>query len=158
MAITLQYRNRQVDLSAFTGWQAGQRVELGQSLAAPGNSGQAIAGILKLIQRFVLELFTETGSLIYLPTRGSDFVTKARQGRLRTHLDVRQAFLSAATLVRRALQQEEVETDPADERLASLELISAVVTGDQVKLQVQLTSRAGTRRTFLAPLTLAPRI
>ena len=153
-ASVTDYVGRQIDVAAFKGWAPGTHKQVMQKLVLPGKHGDAIAGIEKLLQRFTIELFTETGSLTYLPARGSTFMTEARMGYWRTGGDVQSSFSSAMLDVSANLKAEEVETDPDDERFVSAELLSVSLHGDEVTLTVKVTSRAGTSFEALLPLTV----
>lgn len=153
-ASVTDYVGRQVDVAAFKGWEPGESKQVTQELVLPGKHGEAIAGIEKLLQRLTIELFTETGSLTYLPTRGSTFMTEARMGYWRTGGDVQSSFSSAMSDVSKNLAAEETETDPDDERFVSAELLSVSLLGDEVTLTVKVTSRAGTSFEALLPLTV----
>ena len=155
-ASVTDYVGRQVDVAAFKGWSPGAHKQVTQELVLPGKHGEAIAGIEKLLQRFTIELFTELGSLKYLPDRGSSFIIDARNGFWRTGGDVRSSFSTAMLDVAENLKAEEAETDPNDERFVSADLLSVSLFGDKVTLTVKVTSRAGTSFEALLPLTVAP--
>ncbi len=103
MATIIDYVDRTVDVAAFQGWELGVGVEalLDQQLASPENSGEVLTGVVKLVQRFLLLLFTEIGSLTYLPDSGCTFMRDARQGRWRSSADVSNSFHFAIMDVRR---------------------------------------------------------
>lgn len=153
-ASVADYVGRQVDVAAFRGWKPGTHKQVTQDLVLPGKHGEEIAGIEKLLQRFTIELFTETGSLTYLPLRGSRFMTEARAGYWRTGGDVQSSFSSAMLDISSNLTIEEAETDPDDERFVSAELLSVSLLADEVTLTVKVTSRAGTSFEALLPLTV----
>lgn len=153
-ATTSDYAGRTVDVAAYKGWAPNKNTKVDQALVGPGDSGQLIAGIEKLVQRFAIELLTESGTLLYLPTRGSTFIIAARIGSWRTADDVRSSFSVAMLEVTENLQVEESETDPDDERFSSAELLSVSLLGDTVTMSVQVTSQAGTSFTALLPLNV----
>lgn len=153
-ATTSDYAGRTVDVAAFKGWAPNKNTEVDQVLVGPGDGGQLIAGIEKLLQRFAIELLTEVGSLEYLPDRGSSFMTAARTGYWRTGDDVRSSFNLALLGVTENLQVEESETDPSDERFASANLLAVSLLGDAVTMSVEVLSQAGTSFTALLPLNV----
>jgi len=153
-ATTSEYIGRTVDVAAFKGWSPNKRTKVEQVLAGPGDAGQLIAGIEKLLQRFAIELLTEEGSLLYLPKRGSSFMTAARTGYWRTGDDVRSSFNLAMLGVTENLQVEESDTDPDDERFASADLLAVSLLGDTATMSVKVTSQAGTSFTALLPLNI----
>ena len=150
-----EYVGRKIDILAYYTDETGVgEVQLEQKLAPQGTGGLITTGIQKLAQRFLLELLTEKGSMIYNPTRGCDFMKEARLGYLRTPLDVMASFSAALSDVKRNLQLEEKATDSADEKLASAEVLSVNLVGDKASVSVQILSQAGTTRTVVAPLAV----
>ena len=57
-ATLTDYKDRTIDVLAYKDWEIGANKQVIQALVLPGNSGDAIAGIEKLAQRFLIELFT----------------------------------------------------------------------------------------------------
>ena len=133
-ATLVDYVGRTVDIAAFKGWKEDSHVEVTQALVLPGKSGELIAGIEKLVQRFAIELLTESATLTYLPERGTEFITAARIGYWRTTGDVQNSFNLALVSLTENLQIEESETDPDDERFDSAELLSVSLFGDSVTM------------------------
>lgn len=149
------YAGRTVDYLAFDDAKATGNTLLTQTLVKAGQSGALITGIEKLVQRFLVELLTEQGSLDYLPGRGTFFMTALRAGVVRTSQDLFSAFSSAEVDIRNNLRQEEDITDPADERYGSAELISASLFGDTATLSIRVLSVAGESRNVIYPLRVA---
>lgn len=156
MSTLLDYRDRTVDALAFQGMSTFILQVLEQALATADNPGKIVTGIQKLVQRWLLEFFTEEGSLLYLPLRGCRFMTMVRQGRLRTTLDVQQEFRLAQVSIRRNLAAEETADDPEDERFDDATLEQVAVTPDMISIRVRLLSLAGTNYTFITPLGVTP--
>lgn len=148
------YVGRTVDILAFQGSLPEGEVLLEQSLAVPGEGGRLTTGINKLGQRFLIELFTETGSKIYRPSRGSTLMLEARQGQIRTQTDLFAAFSRALIDVRRNLLSEETSNDPADERFGSAEIVSVELTPGRAKVFVAVSSRDPAAK-FIAPITIS---
>jgi hypothetical protein len=146
------YLGRTVDLFAFQGFRPSGETLLTQALAAPGGSGVVIAGPEKVVQRFVMELLTESGSLPYLPDRGCRFMLDGRTGLWRTTADITQSFYSSLIDIKRNLLLEEATTAPNDERFGSAELLGVTLTNDMAGINVEVLTLAGTSRRFLAPL------
>lgn len=148
-----QYRGRTVDHIAFDGMvDDGRDTLLTQLMVLPNQSGALVTGIQKLTQRFLFELMTDKGSLVYLPDRGSTFMLEGRAGFWRTVTDVEQSFYGALLDVTTNLIGEEDVDDPPDEKFAKAELLAVSVLADQVTMRVLLTSRAGTSREIIYPL------
>lgn len=150
-----EYTGRTSDVLAFDGMKEQGDVRLNQELVATGESGALTTGIQKLAQRFLLELLTEKGSLIYEPDRGTFFITRFRMGLMRTSQDLYSAFSSAVADAKIQLAQEESDQDPPDERYFSAELLGASLLGDQASLSIRLTSQAGDSRVVIYPLRVA---
>jgi len=151
-----QYIGRTVDLLAFDDATASGDTQLTQKLVLHQQSGALITGIEKLVQRFVIEFLTEQGSLVYYPRRGTSFMTQIRSGFVRTSEDLTQTFAEAELVARTNLQGEEnLATDPPDERFAGAELVTASIFGDEATLTVRVTSAAGETRVVIYPLRTA---
>lgn len=155
-ATLTDYIGRTVDIAAFKGWKPNEHVQVEQALILPGKSGELITGIEKLIQRFAIELLTEAGTLVYLPARGTGFMTSARAGFWRTTGDVQDAFSLSLIDLRNNLQAEESSSDPDDERFEDAELLAVSLLGDSVTMSVKITSLAGTTFTAILPITVTP--
>ena len=155
-ATLTDYIGRTVDIAAFKGWKPNEHVQVEQALILPGKSGELITGIEKLLQRFTIELLTEEGTLVYLPERGTGFMTSARTGFWRTTGDVQDAFSLSLIDIRNNLQAEESTSDPDDERFDNAELLSVSLFGDSVTLSVKIISLAGTTFTAILPITVTP--
>lgn len=147
----VDYIDRTVDIAAFHGLENPNQ-PLTMQLVTETSSGEILTGILKLAQKFLLLFFTEQGSVKHLPTYGTEFMVQARQGFLRTEIDVRAAFAEALIDIAEQLREEEDPNDPDDEKFDTAELISVVVEPGFVAIYCRLLSQAGTARTLIMPL------
>lgn len=152
-SVTTEYAGRTIDVLAFAGAVPGHDTLVSQVLALPGQGGQICTGVVKLAQRFLLELLTPVSSLLYLPTRGTDFLPQALQGALRTPAAVMVALSAALVDVQKNLQAEETGLEPLDERYASASVLSVAVASGQVSVSIQVNSLAGSSRTIILPLS-----
>jgi len=150
------YVTRKYDYLAFRNVDPVKNVKLDMELFTPSSSGEICVGVQKLAQRWVLEFFTETGSILADPTRGCDFMTAVRQGRLRTDLNVRTTFSAADLDIRRNLKNEEYADMPADEQFGSVELLSTAILAGFLRLNVKINSVAGTSRQVIIPVATLP--
>lgn len=151
-----QYAGRTVDFLAFDGARPFGDTQLTPALVQPGQSGALITGIEKLVQRFLLELLTEKGSLHYDLNRGTFFITQIRAGVLRTSQDLFAAFGAAELELRTSLRlEEDTDNDPPEERYRSATLLSASLFGDTATLSIQVLSAAETERTIIYPLRVS---
>ena len=148
------YAGRTVDYLAFDDAKASGDALLSQQLVKAGQSGAVITGIEKLVQRILLELLTEKGSLEYTPSRGTFFMTQLRLGTVRTSQALFGSFSAATLDIRNNLTAEESASDPKDERYGNLELLNASLLGDTATLSVRVTSLAGESRTVIYPLRI----
>lgn len=146
------YSGRTYDVLAFRGAVEHGEARLDQSLFDADSAGMICTGAQKLAQRFVLELLTEQGSIPYLPTRGTTFMTRLRRGQLRNEADVFVAFSFALNDIELNLTAEESAADPADERFASAALDRVFIEPGTVVLHVTLRSRAGAARKVVLPM------
>ncbi len=152
MSSVVDYVGRTVDVLAFYGAKPRGEVSLAQTLVPTGERGSVCTGVQKLSQRWLLEFLTGTGTMPYLPDRGSDFMLDLWQGQLRTTIDARQSFFIAARQVQQNLQAEEDDDMQDDERYGSVTLLAIVVNGDQLTLRLELRSLAGTSRQVILPI------
>lgn len=149
------YAGRSVDLLMLEDAKAFGDALMSQTLAKPGQGGALTTGVQKFVQRFLLELFTEEGSMQYLPQRGCAFMSAARSGMWRTTNDVIASFNSALLTIKNNLLADERETDPDDEKFGSAELLTVSLTRDLVVMHLQLTTAAGEAREITYPLRTA---
>lgn len=144
---TAEYTGRRVDVWGYSGGYTGE-------LAADLFSDMVCAGILKLAQRWVIAFLTELGSVRFNPARGTTFITRLRDGELRTEGDVAAAFLLAADEMIDQMDAEEPEGTPADETYVSAELLEVgLLPNSKLSLTVAVTSLAGVSRTVLVPVS-----
>lgn len=152
----VDYAGRSYDFLALQNIKARGDARLGLELAKQGDSTYICVGVQKLAQRWLLEFLTERGSMPGLPARGTDFMTRVRQGRIRTEAALRAAFAFAEYDARVNLQKEEEITWPDDERLAGVNLISVAFLPGYANLRVGIASRAGVLRDIILPIATLP--
>lgn len=152
------YVNRKYDYLAFRGVAPIGDRQLNMALYDDNDNGQICVGAQKLAQRWAIEFLTERGSLPGLPERGCLFMTLARQGRLRTQIDVISAFTTAGLLLQQNLRNEEYIGMPDDERFLSADLLSAAVLPGYVQLHVMINSRAESSRSLILPISTLPQV
>lgn len=140
MSTVADYQGRTVDVSAYQGMKAKGEVKLLSVLAEDGTGGRICTGIQKLVQRFIIELFTEKGSIPYMEQRGTGFMTEARLGYLRTQIDIFAAFSRALSDLKVSLSVAESSDDPADERFFHAEIISIEYAAGNAKIFTRIYS------------------
>lgn len=149
-----QYIGRTVDVLAYRNGMPSGEVQLTADLADELDSGQIGTGIQKLAQRFLLELLTEKGSMIYLPTRGCDFMRQARLGSWQTVMDIMSSFSASLVDIKENLITEQSSSDPTDEQFSDAELVNVTLNAGSATIYVRVVSAAGTARTFITPITV----
>jgi hypothetical protein len=154
MSDSQSYVGRTIDLAVFQGTAARGDIRLVQALALEGGSGAVTTGVVKLGQRFLMELFTELGSMKHRPERGSTFLLELRSGLIRTTTDLFAAFSRALLDVRRNLLSDEIADGPADEKLLSSEIINVELNGDHAVVSVRVTSQDPAAQLIL-PVSMA---
>lgn len=137
----VDYVGRYVDLVVFHGTEAVGDVPLTQALTPPGQSGAVSTGIVKLGQRFLLELLTERGSVLYRPSRGSTFLTEVRSQRIRTVTDLRAALSRGLLDVRRNLQGEDSDKYPLDEQYGGAVVDHVTLHNGYARIYISVRSR-----------------
>lgn len=137
------------DVACFRDNPAGAFAD--QVLADAQDSGRTLSGMEKLVQRFVLQLLTRSGSVPFADI-GCDFVSRLTTGRLASETDVFLAFTSSVGQVVDKLRAEEVPGDPDSERLASVQIISLTIAPGALQLELRLQNRTATALNVTLPL------
>lgn len=158
MSTVADYQGRTVDLLAFQGdfTRRGDR-ELLQALVGPDDGGSVVTGIQKLAQRVLIILLTRVGSMTYLPLLGTTFMSDAQQGSWRTTADIELSFNSSKLDLLRQLRAEELDTDPLDERIDTVVMLSAAFNAGDATAQIMVLSAAGSELVFIAPIPVTVR-
>lgn len=152
MTVPSDYSGRLVDVLAFDRNSAAGDELLQIVLAQPLQGGKIVSGIQKLVQRYLLELLTEYGSMPYAYERGTSFLYEARSGLFSTQIDVLGAFARANSLIAENLRNDATDTDPEDELFDSAAVDSIVFSPGKVTIYATILSKAGTSRQILLPL------
>ena len=152
MTTIADYANRNVDLAAYQDMQPGGERLLTQELVGTDHGGRIVAGIQKLVQRFIILLLTEKGSVAHFPDKGCEFLTDARTGVFLVPLDVFTSFSSSLVDIEQQLKATEAATDPDAERFSSAEIIAVTLAAGNASVRVRLVSRAGSGYVFLTPI------
>lgn len=154
MTSIADYNRRQVDLTAYQGVKPGGERQLTMELVGSDHGGRITAGIQSLVQRFLILLLTEKGSVPHFPNRGCEFLTEARTGVWQVPFDVFTSFSASLVDIEQQLKAEELYTDPPDERYSAAEVLTVSLSGGNASISIQLTSRAGSSYTFIAPISV----
>lgn len=124
-----------------------------QMLAGFGDVGEAVSGPEKAAQRFASAFLTIKGSKPYDTTYGTTFITAARNGAIRTELDVTVYFNQAAADVMYYLNQQLTGNEPNDEVVASVTLDHFELNQPYLKLYVNMLTNDGITRQLVMPVS-----
>ncbi len=141
MRSVTEFVGRQVDVVAFYGTQEQGEILLDQTLFIVGESGRLTTGIVRLGQRFLIELLTERGSMKYRPERGSTFMLEVRRGQIRTQIDLFAAFSRGLIDVARNLRAYETDTDALDEKFGGSKITGVEFRPGEAKVHVEVRSQ-----------------
>jgi len=116
----------------------------GEMIASAGTGGR-VKGIKKVVQRYFIALLQDLNpdkpSCGRRQPYGSGFLHTMRAGEMRTEMDVLSSFNLAKVQVRMALQDEETDDDPDDERFTNSSLNKIEITPGIMKLHIRITTR-----------------
>jgi hypothetical protein len=154
MSTTTVYGSRKFDVLAWNGDTANG------GMFDASSTGKVVAGIWKLVQRFLITFLHEPGSMKYSywgydNDVGTSFIQQLRSGAIRTDAGVYSMFALAETEARHQLLAEETDDDPDDERYKKAELKRVVISNDTIDLTVQITSLESTV-TVVVPIPSVP--
>lgn len=107
-----------------------------------GRDVELVTGLQKVGQRFVMEFTTELGSITYQPSRGCTFMATARQGQLRTELDVFEEYSVSAKKCQENLQAEEDDTWADDDRFDRAVLSQLAIDGNLITMRIRVYNRS----------------
>lgn len=113
--------------------------------------GFLVSGVSRLVQRVVLELLTEQGTLTYQPTRGTPFLTMLKT-QLFSELDVLAAFAASKPVLRTNLQGEERPWDVASERYSTCSIDQVLISAAAVQLRLSIVSLSGETTSAVLPV------
>lgn len=95
------------------------------------SGGMSVSGIQDLVQYVTAALLTEKGSDPYDPQYGTEFITAARTGAIRSDPDVALYFnLAASSVLRYFRKNQDVAVLRPDEVLRNIELVDFIVLRD----------------------------
>ena len=148
------YTGRTVDLFIMQGAQATGVREITTSLDA-NNGGKVIAGVQKAAQTFMVIFLTNKGSRQHDPEFGTRFMATICSRNMNASL-MPIIFRDAAEDVLDQQERYRATTDADDEVISAIELLTfTVASPTNMSLTVQITTRAGTTRTVILPVSLA---
>ena len=155
---TMDYTGRTVDLEVFqTEAVPAERLRLELTAASSGKH-RRVAGVQKLVQRYLLTLLTSKGSVRYMPERGTKFMAYVAGGLLQSRTDIVQYFAfsdsDAAAQLKSQDASQEGQGLPADEKYSRSYLMDYLIdpAAARLYLKVRLLSQADTAYTFVIPV------
>lgn len=122
--------------------------------SAAGTS-YANTGIAKLAYIFLVELFTDVGSVPHFSDRGCLFMRDLLTGRFQTENDVMVGFAEAESRIRETINRD-LAGSPNDELLQSAELATVTIEDGRVTLYIVITSVAGADARLSLPIFVSP--
>jgi hypothetical protein len=155
-ALSYDYSNRTVDLEIF---QTEDPPELFRQLTmSPKEAGisRAVAGIQKVVQRYLLTFMTAKGSVRNRPDFGSVFMSAITSGLLQSRSAVVQYFSFAnADVIRQMKAQDAGDASaPNDERIRVAYLADYIIdtSTSRLYLKISIETLAGAGAEFLVPV------
>ena len=138
MVTAAQYAGRTIDIQA---WATADGMISAQS------SGKIVTGILKLSERFLITFLNEEDSIKYdyaltNITRGTQFMTRLREGGVQTETDLRALFALSEIQAKAQLVAEETGDEPADERYKTARIVSLEIGQGDISLTITLESQS----------------
>ena len=143
-----KYPDRSFDFTVMHGAAKTGSTLVDFSLVKDG--GAVCTGLQKLIQRYVLCLMTDVGSMIFNSRRGCSFMKSIMQAR--DEDAVTTAFQFARMDVAQQLQNEETDDMPDSEKYASSELLDVSFFGDTLSIAIKLQSVSGDSSDIILPI------
>ena len=126
-------------------------------LVTTTDHGDVVKGLAQLAQRVAIELMTEKGSMLYLPKRGTSFLTQMRTGVFRSEQALLTSFAAAAVDLVNNLRSEENYGDDPDERIGTVALQRVSLDGvGGVSLTLKVYSKAGNAAVLSLPVLIKP--
>lgn len=123
-----------------------------------GQVSSYIAGVQKLVQRYVIALLTNIGSQFNYPDFGTNLISSIQKGTFVKGEDIKHIFNFANYEVLTAFKsyQKENPTLPTDEMLNAAILVSYTIDkpSASVSLKIQLLTVAGDNVTVLLPVPI----
>lgn len=117
-------------------------------------TGAIVYGTAKLAQRFVQILLTQVGTDVTDQLAGTNFFNGIQSISTGDPVGFNMLAEVAVQDAFRQVVQAEVETDPLDERLVSVDVESVNLRDDTAAVLIKLLTAAGTTNTYLLPVEL----
>lgn len=115
-----------------------------------------VSGIEKMVQRFANVFITAMGSAKFRETYGTNLVSRVKHGFVYNMATLEAEAAEANMLARTQIRQADEDEDetPADERLASSEVVDLVFSKEKatVRISILLTTEAGSSYTYIIPV------
>lgn len=154
---TYDYTGRKVDLEFFQTENPPMASKALTMTMTDKGTHRRVAGIQKLVQRYLLIFMTPKGSVLHAPGFGVDFMSAVNRGLLQSRTNVVQYFaLSNMDASQQLLAEDDSAVNsslPDDERYSRSYLMDYNIDTSQSKLylKILIESRAGSTYTFVVP-------
>lgn len=119
-----------------------------------------VAGVEKMVQRYVVLFLNGLGSTKFLPGHGTDLVPNVAHGKVYNMATLESAAAEANLLARRQMiLSDEAEETPDDERIVASEVTDLVFSraNASVRISVRLTTAAGKSYVYVIPVGVGVR-
>lgn len=158
MITTTDYSNRQVDLESLqTIARASGLTRVTKTLAR--TTPKVVAGIQKMLQRYVSLLLTTKGSIFLAPEQGTNFIPRILRGGGRSDGHIVDTFALASSDAIAQMRRDdardavygEVQPDEQIRRASLLDFSMDIPTG-VLYLAVQIENQAGDAASYVLPV------
>ncbi len=112
-----------------------------------------IEGMRKLCQRFLITLLTEQGSMLYLPDRGCQFLTRIKHT-VKNEFDVMVAFSSSKMKLKKSMKSAETNETPNSERYLDSSIDSLLLDDGFLIITLAVKNRSGSVAKVMTPRLL----
>lgn len=154
VAVSTNYSGRLVDLLVFQGTKPDGMQKIVMSF---GDTWQLTTGIQKVCQTFTTIFLTRKGTVANKLDYGTNFMTAMQSGSLQTEEALISAFTLAAADVKRIMIRSAQDNElPADEQIASIELLNYSMdkSASKITLNIKITTAAGTSLVIYVPVSV----
>jgi hypothetical protein len=138
-----------IDIQAFQLQPDGQVV---QALANERTSGETVDSTLKLVQKVIVTLLTQTGSVPYLPSQGTNFMNRFLTGAFINDQDVFVNFAAASVAVKQQLTIQQTTADGTDEQYVRSVVEKVFIAPEGILMQIRIDTKNTIGTSVLLPL------
>ena len=123
-------------------------------LGLPYRSGARITGGQKTIQRFIMELMTQAGSVLFQPDYGCNLVSEIRGCNVQSLDEINECLTQSIHTVVMNMRTRDRADATAEEIVDTVNVLELIQNFDHVLARLQLITFAGTQHSLELPLEL----